>query len=80
MHFSRSKSVEFLFHQLPFKFLLSTGKELLARLVHLCSGFTKLTIFRDGLAQTAKLTKLTIFAERKVTLRILQLIHLCYAK
>ena len=65
MHFSRSKRVEFLFHQLPFKFVLSTGKELLARLVHLCSGFTKSTIFRDGLAQTAKFTKLTIFRRTK---------------
>ena len=65
MPFSRSKSVEFLFHQLPFKLLLYTGKELLARLVHLCSGFTKLTIFRDGLAQTAKFTKLMIFRRTK---------------
>lgn len=74
MPFTRSKSVEFLFHQLPFMFLWYNGKVLLARLVHLCSGFTKLTIFRDGLAQTAKFTKLTIFAKRKVALRILQLI------
>ena len=65
MPFSRSKSVEFLFHQLPFKFLWYTGKVLLARLVHLCSGFTKSTIFCDGLAQTTKFTKLTIFCRTK---------------
>ena len=65
MPFSRSKSVEFLFHQLPFKFLWYTGKVLLARLVHLCSGFTKSTIFCDGLAQTTKFTKLTIFRRTK---------------
>ena len=38
---------------------------LLARLVHLCSGFTKSTIFCDGLAQTTKFTKLTIFRRTK---------------
>ena len=65
MPFSRSKSIEFLFHQLPFKFLWYTGKVLLARLVHLCSGFTKSTIFCDGLAQTTKFTKLTIFRRTK---------------
>ena len=65
MPFSRSKSVGFLFHQLPFKFLWYSGKVLLARLVHLCSGFTKSTIFCDGLAQTTKFTKLTIFRRTK---------------
>ena len=38
---------------------------LLARLVHLCSRFTKSTIFCDGLAQTTKFTKLTIFRRTK---------------
>ena len=32
--------------------------------------FTKLKMFRDGLAKTAKFAKLTIFRERKVALRI----------
>ena len=47
------------------KVLLCTVEVLLAKLVQLCPGFTKLTILRDGLAKTAKFKKFAIFGQTK---------------
>ena len=47
------------------KVLSCTAKVLLAKLVPLCLGFTKLTILRDGLVKTAKFTKFAILGQAK---------------